>query len=182
MAGEFEGSVPKPAPPSDHTLLERRCAFGGSIPHQTTPACWLLRAGPLAGGCALMRTLGAIPAAIVTGMDRISCPITQIFRYRLTKRHRAGAPSPTTIPPSHVAARSKRARRNVALHFWPQRHVLSTQWNFLSAGRAFDRDQRMLELWNNWYETLASMEALATVIVIVVVAAGVITLAESRRR
>jgi hypothetical protein len=44
------------------------------------------------------------------------------------------------------------------------------------------RDQRMLELWNNWYETLASIEALATVIVIVVVAAGVITLAESRRR
>jgi hypothetical protein len=40
----------------------------------------------------------------------------------------------------------------------------------------------MLELWKNWYETLASMEALATVIVIVVVAAGVIALAESRRR
>jgi hypothetical protein len=40
----------------------------------------------------------------------------------------------------------------------------------------------MLELGNNWYETLASMEALATVIVIVVVAAGVITLAESRQR
>jgi hypothetical protein len=39
----------------------------------------------------------------------------------------------------------------------------------------------MLEFWNNWYETLASMEALAT-IVIVVVAAGVITLAESRPR
>jgi hypothetical protein len=53
--------------------------------------------------------------------------------------------------------------------------------NFLGAGRAFDRDQRMLELWNNWYETLASMEALATVIVVVVVAAGVITLAERRR-
>jgi hypothetical protein len=74
------------------------------------------------------------------------------------------------------------ARRNVALHFWSQRHVLSTQWNFLSAGRAFDRDQRMLELWNNWYGPLASMEALATVIVIVVVAAGAITLAESRPR
>jgi hypothetical protein len=74
------------------------------------------------------------------------------------------------------------ARRNVALHFRSQRHVLSTQWNFLSAGRAFVRDQRMLELWNNWYETLASMEALATVIVTVVVAAGVITLAESRQR
>jgi hypothetical protein len=40
----------------------------------------------------------------------------------------------------------------------------------------------MLEIWNNWYETLVSAEALATVIVIVVVAAGVITLAESRRR
>ena len=41
----------------------------------------------------------------------------------------------------------------------------------------------MLELWNNWYETLASsMEALAIVIVIVVVAAGVITLVQGRRR
>ena len=40
----------------------------------------------------------------------------------------------------------------------------------------------MLELWNSWYETLASVEALATVIVIVVVAAGAIALAEGRRR
>jgi hypothetical protein len=32
------------------------------------------------------------------------------------------------------------------------------------------------------YDTLASVEALATVIVIVLVAAGAITLAESRRR
>ena len=40
----------------------------------------------------------------------------------------------------------------------------------------------MLELWNNWHDTLASVEALATVIVIVLVAAGAITLAESRRR
>ena len=40
----------------------------------------------------------------------------------------------------------------------------------------------MLELRNNWYDTLASVEALATVIVIVLVAAGAITLAESRRR
>jgi len=40
----------------------------------------------------------------------------------------------------------------------------------------------MLELWNDWYETLASAEALATVIVFVVVGAGVITLAQSRRR
>src|SRR6266436_6552461 len=159
-----------------------RCAFGGSIPHQTHPGLLAAKGGAAGGGCALMRTSGAIPAAIVTGVDRIRCSVTQIFRYRLTRRLRVGAPSPTTIPPSHVAARSKRARRNVALHFWPQRQVLSTQWNFLSAGRAFDRDQRMLELWNNWYETLASAEALATVIVIVVVAAGVIALAESRQR
>ncbi len=41
----------------------------------------------------------------------------------------------------------------------------------------------MLELWNNWYETLASSaEALATVIVIAVLGAGVITLMEGRRR
>jgi len=40
----------------------------------------------------------------------------------------------------------------------------------------------MLELWNNWYATLASAEALAIIIVFVVVAAGVITLAERRRR
>jgi hypothetical protein len=40
----------------------------------------------------------------------------------------------------------------------------------------------MLELWNNCCEIPASAEALATVIVIVLVAAGVITLAEGRRR
>ncbi len=47
---------------------------------------------------------------------------------------------------------------------------------------AGDGGRSMLELWNNWYETLASVEALATVIVIVVVAAGLITLVEGRRR
>jgi hypothetical protein len=47
---------------------------------------------------------------------------------------------------------------------------------------AFDRDQSMLELWNNWYETLVSVEVLATVIVIAVLAAGVITLVQARRR
>jgi hypothetical protein len=40
----------------------------------------------------------------------------------------------------------------------------------------------MLELWNSWYETLISVETLATVVVIVVVAASVIVLAEGRRR
>jgi hypothetical protein len=40
----------------------------------------------------------------------------------------------------------------------------------------------MHELWNNWYETLASIEGLATVIVFVVIGAGVIALIEGRRR
>jgi hypothetical protein len=40
----------------------------------------------------------------------------------------------------------------------------------------------MLEIWNNWYETLTSVEALATVIVIVMLGAGVITLVDIRRR
>jgi hypothetical protein len=40
----------------------------------------------------------------------------------------------------------------------------------------------MLELWNNWYETLTSVEALATIIAIAVLGAGVIALMESRRR
>jgi hypothetical protein len=40
----------------------------------------------------------------------------------------------------------------------------------------------MLELWNNWYETLASVEALAAVIVLVVVGTGVIILVQGRRR
>ena len=46
----------------------------------------------------------------------------------------------------------------------------------------FDGGQRMLELWNNWYETLASVEALATVIVFVLVGTGAIMLAQGRRR
>jgi hypothetical protein len=39
----------------------------------------------------------------------------------------------------------------------------------------------MLELWNRWYETIVSVEALATVVVIVVVATGVVMLVEGRR-
>lgn len=38
----------------------------------------------------------------------------------------------------------------------------------------------MLELWNSWYETLASVEALAVVMFFVVVAAGVVVLADRR--
>jgi hypothetical protein len=40
----------------------------------------------------------------------------------------------------------------------------------------------MVELWNNWYATLASVEALATVIAFVVVGVGVIMLVQGRRR
>ena len=40
----------------------------------------------------------------------------------------------------------------------------------------------MVELWNNWYGTLASVEALATVIAFVVVGAGVIMVVQGRRR
>jgi hypothetical protein len=62
------------------------------------------------------------------------------------------------------------------------REGTSFRLSIFSLVGALDRGQRMLELWNNWYDTLASVEALATVIVIVLVAAGAITLAESRRR
>jgi hypothetical protein len=54
--------------------------------------------------------------------------------------------------------------------------------DLIGGGRAFDRRQRMLELWNNWYETLASVEALATVIAFVLVGTGVIMLVQGRRR
>ena len=40
----------------------------------------------------------------------------------------------------------------------------------------------MRELWNYWYDILTSVEALATVIVIAVLGAGVITLVENLRR
>lgn len=39
----------------------------------------------------------------------------------------------------------------------------------------------MIELWDRWSGTLASVEALAAVVVIAVVTAGLITLIESRR-
>jgi hypothetical protein len=47
---------------------------------------------------------------------------------------------PTPCGTSHDAARSKRARRNVALHFCSQRQVLSTHRDFLSIGRALSME------------------------------------------
>lgn len=46
---------------------------------------------------------------------------------------------------------------------------------------ALVRSQHMIELWNKWYGTLASVEALAAVVVIAVVTAGILTLIESQR-
>jgi hypothetical protein len=63
-----------------------------------------------------------------------------------------------------------------------RRSTFFRYWDLLGDGRAFHRSQRMLELWNNWYEILASAEALAAVIVIAVLGAGIITLVQGRRR
>src|SRR5258706_2186219 len=42
----FQGPTMEiPKPPSDHIPLRRRCALGGSIPHQTTPSCGGARGG-----------------------------------------------------------------------------------------------------------------------------------------
>jgi hypothetical protein len=38
----------------------------------------------------------------------------------------------------------------------------------------------MLQLWNSWYDTLVSVEALAVVVVVVVAVAGVVVLAQGR--
>ena len=96
-------------------------------PAPNDPGLLAAKGGAAGGGCALMRTLGAIPAAIVTGMDRIGCPITQIFRYRLTKRHRAGAPSPTTAPPMRDAQKasfdSLQPKGPIARRNRPRRHA-----------------------------------------------------------
>jgi hypothetical protein len=40
----------------------------------------------------------------------------------------------------------------------------------------------MLEFWNKWYGILVSAEALAVVIVIVLIAAGVVTFVQARRQ
>src|SRR5712691_4820926 len=42
-------------------------------PAPNDPGLLAAKGGAAGGGCALMRTLGAIPAAIVTGVDRIRC-------------------------------------------------------------------------------------------------------------
>jgi hypothetical protein len=54
------------------------------------------------------------------------------------------------------------------LHFRQRKFVLSAQQDFLTEGCALDGGQRM----SDWCETLASIEALAAVIIIVVVGAG----------
>ena len=80
----------------------------------------------------------------------------------------------------HVAARSKRTRRNVASYFVRERTSFR-QSAFIVGGRASLEASVCLSFGTDRYDTLASAEALATVLVIVPVAAGAIMLAESRR-
>src|SRR6266403_3559414 len=65
-----------------------------SVPND--PVLAAAKGGAVGGGCALMRTLGRFPAAIVTDLDRIRCSVTQILNLAtgLLKRCRAGTPSP----------------------------------------------------------------------------------------
>ena len=77
------------------------------------------------------------------------------------------------------AIKTRATKRSIAFLFAEARPFDSRI--FIGAGRAFDRG-RMLELWNSWYETLVSVEALAIVVVVGVAAAGVIVLAQGRRR
>jgi hypothetical protein len=75
-----------PTPPSDYTPLRRRCAFGGSIPYQTTPSSWLQRAGPLAAGVMQVSRRNSNGP----GLDLLLRYSNFKFRYS-----RPGTPSPT---------------------------------------------------------------------------------------
>src|SRR5213592_4930015 len=92
------------------------------------------------------------------------CVATAIYPRSIRGRQN-GSAAPIPVRHGHVAARSKRTRRNVALYSCARRHVRFDRVYFIAGGRVFDTGQRMLELWNNWYDALASAEALATVIV-----------------
>jgi hypothetical protein len=61
-----------------------------------------------------------IPAAIITSVDRIRCPVTQIFRYRFTKRHRAGR----SLLPRDQSARGSRPLRWVQIALKPASKTL----------------------------------------------------------
>ena len=58
--GNLRGPVSKSAPPSDHTPLRRRCAFGRVDPAPNDPGLLAAKGGAAGGGCALMRTLGRL--------------------------------------------------------------------------------------------------------------------------
>jgi hypothetical protein len=59
---------------------------------------WLCKGRGRWRRCALMRTFCGIPAAIVTGVDRIRCPLLKYFVTGLIKRHRAGVVSFHKLP------------------------------------------------------------------------------------
>jgi hypothetical protein len=85
-------------------------------PAPNDPVLLAAKDGAAGGGCALMRTLGGSSRRNSNGRDRIRCSVTQIFRYRLTRRLRAGAPSPTTIPaqPCCRAIKTRATKRSIA--------------------------------------------------------------------
>jgi hypothetical protein len=116
-------------------------------------------------------------------VDRLRCSVTQIISlqaYQAPPRWRSLA----NHHPAQSCCRAIKTRATKRSIAFLAAEATSFRHNgiFSVLGALSIETSGMLELWNNWYETLASMEALATVIVIVVVAAGVITLAESRRR
>ncbi|MCK1544465.1 hypothetical protein IVA87_30570 [Bradyrhizobium sp. 147] len=53
--------------------------------------------------------------------------------------------------------------------------------DFIDRGCALQRGQHMIELWIKWFESLASVEGLAAIVVVAVMIAGVLTLIEGRR-
>src|SRR6266550_3706996 len=73
------------APPSNHIPLRRRCAFGGSIPHQTTPSCWLQRTGPLAASV-LTHWRRKSRRKWLVGVDRLRCKWLSPKKGRVSSR------------------------------------------------------------------------------------------------
>ena len=132
--------------------------------YQSRPACQGFRARP-----------------IMFSVRPTHCAATVIYPRSICGRPKgSAAPIPVRNRSCCRAIKTHATKRSIV--FLCAKGCFFDRVYFIAGGRALDRGQRMLELWNDWYDTLASVEALATVIVIVLVAAGAITLAESRRR
>jgi hypothetical protein len=120
----FEGPATEiPAPPSDHIPLRRRCAFGGSIPHQTTPSCWLQRTGPLAAGVLTHWRRNSRRKWLV-GVDRLRCKLA------ITQKGPPQLAVSFVFPPSSIGSRS-RFMVNSKFCDWRRRQLSSSIWNCL---------------------------------------------------